>query len=124
MQKTGSRMRVQQALDYFLGKKEKRLNCAQAIARAYQDVCTLHDTTIEQLRHAGNGRAPEGLCGAFYAAKLLLEISNPEKYPQLEVDFFQKARSFKCQEIRKSKTLSCTECVQTCAFFLQEIYKQ
>ena len=48
-----------------------RLNCAQSVLHAWREV--VGDTTlaVSDLKPAGAGRAPEGLCGAVYAACLL-----------------------------------------------------
>ena len=48
-----------------------RLNCAQSVLYAWRAVFGDTTITIPELKPVGAGRAPEGLCGAIYAACLL-----------------------------------------------------
>ena len=48
-----------------------RLNCAQSVLHAWREVVGDTALAVADLKPAGAGRAPEGLCGAIYAACLL-----------------------------------------------------
>ena len=93
------------AVNYFNGKE--RYNCAQAIMKVYCSQCD--DSDIYSFKKAGYGRAPGGMCGAVYAAGLLVEDTN--KRVELEEKFSKAAGSILCREIRKSRTVSCRKCV-------------
>lgn len=88
-------------------QKPKKYNCAQAIAKTFG-----RDDLIESLAPCGSGRAPEGLCGALYAALLIL--SN-EKQDAMKRRFLQAAGDVRCQSIRQAGQTSCTECVRIAA---------
>lgn len=62
-----------------------------------------------EVRNFSGGRAPEGTCGALYAAKLLAP-QNAEKI----VEFFKAgAKNFTlCKEIRPNKVILCNRCVE------------
>jgi len=58
------------------------------------------------------------MCGALYAAKL--QLDNAEKKTALEKSFKDKAKHLTCKEIKKNKTLSCIQCIETVAALLKE----
>ncbi len=68
---------------------------------------------IDSYSAYGGGRAEDGLCGALYAAKTLL--NDPEKTELLKKEFSVKAGSVKCREIMKLKKLPCADCVDLAA---------
>lgn len=92
-------------------------NCAQAILKAFQEKYNLPDKIIIDFAKYGGGRAPEGLCGALYAANYLilnipaLSQHSPKLYQTLCAAFSAKASAITCKEIRKAKQLSCEGCV-------------
>ncbi|MCX6914223.1 MAG: hypothetical protein NT167_14415, partial [Verrucomicrobia bacterium] len=63
--------------------------------------------TIADLKPVGAGRAPEGLCGAVYAACLLA----PSRAEELKAAFAARLGSLHCKEIRAAKKHPCAECV-------------
>ena len=100
-------MEVTQALDHFRNKQGHNYNCAQAVAVAFGDDPTRFETH-------GSGKAPEGWCGAAYAAAELIQD------PQLVKEAFQQAAgSVTCREIRHTRALSCAACVETSARIVQ-----
>lgn len=65
--------------------------------------------TAEMFRNFGGGRAPEGACGALYAAKMM----QPDHAEALE-DFFRRGAKdcTKCKEIRPNAVIPCNRCVE------------
>ncbi len=100
----------------FLFKKGRK-NCAEAVAEAWQKVSGRDPELKENLSKCGSGRAPQGLCGAIYAAQL---VSDEDKKAELNDRFADAAGSLLCQEIRSMKKLSCPGCVELAAALLEE----
>ena len=99
-------MPVQRAIAAF---KTRRLNCAQSILRAFQQEHAVPEEAIERAEGLGHGRAAGGRCGALHGALQLADDDSARDH--LRKGFVSKAGSEKCREIRKSKTLSCEQCV-------------
>lgn len=98
---------------YYLGKKgPQRLNCAQSIAEALREKFPLGEETVTLLATCGGGRAPEGSCGAFYAAQRILERYSPENLAEKMELLRSFAGSLKCREIKTLKIKSCLECIE------------
>lgn len=118
-------MPQQKAKNIFLGRDgEKRGNCAEAVLRAFKDSIGVEENLITLAKSHGGGRAPEGYCGAYYAAKLLIEkYCCPEKAKEFEEYFKNLATSLKCGEIRQARKLSCVGCVEKAAEFIAKAKK-
>jgi len=82
----------------------KTHNCAQATAEG----CGRHDL-VEPLKTCGGGRAPEGFCGALYAA---LMMNPPERHASMIEAFHAAVGSNYCQEIKAVGTVPCARCVE------------
>jgi len=110
------------AKNHFLGKEGlRRLNCAQAVASAFQEKYDLSAETLEAFRAFGSGSAPEGLCGAYYAAKYILEKNEAQgEANRLERYFLEQAGDIRCSRIRACRKLSCLGCVEKSAEFLEK----
>jgi hypothetical protein len=91
-----------------------RLNCAQSVLHAWREVVGHTALAVTDLKPAGAGRAPEGLCGAIYAACLLA----PDRAEELKAAFVAGVGSLYCKEIRAAKEHSCAECVAEAAEML------
>lgn len=91
-----------------------RLNCAQSVRHAWREVVGDTALAVADLKPAGAGRAPEGLCGAAYAACLLA----PDRAEELKAAFAAGVGSLYCMEIRAAKEHSCAECVAEAAEML------
>jgi len=116
-------MSIEKAKKHFLGKEgHARLNCVQSILTAFKDKVSFDEKTMAKLASYGGGNAPEGLCGAYYAAKCLLEKNLPNKLQELETFFRNAAGSLKCKEIRQMKKLSCLGCVEKAAEFVDRFH--
>ena len=104
-------MTQKKASDYF--HKEHDYNCAQAILKNFQSEYSISQEMIDSYSAYGGGRAENGLCGALYAAKNLL--NDPKKIELLNDAFLKKAGSVKCKGILKLKKLPCAGCVDLAA---------
>lgn len=88
-----------------------RLNCAQSVLHAWRTVCGDTAMTVADLKPFGAGRAPDGLCGAVYAACLLV----PDRAEELKAAFASRVGSLYCKAIRAAKKHPCTDCVAQAA---------
>ena len=68
-------------------------NCAQCVAKAFG----ADDSIVSELSVCGGGRAPEGLCGALYAAMLLADDADR---PALRAAFRDAAGAETCRKSR------------------------
>ena len=91
----------------------KRGNCAMSVAYGYARATGKSEAeavdAAEMFRNFGGGRAPDGQCGALYAAKMM----QPDHADAIEEFFKRGAQGFtKCQEIRPNKVIPCNRCVE------------
>lgn len=99
------------AASFFRGLE--RHNCAQAILKAYASLTGVEQSCVERFSRWGSGRAPEGECGALFAAKSMLADDSARQ--TLHDAFVRAAGSAACREIRQLGHLSCKQCVETAA---------
>jgi len=92
-----------------------RLNCAQSVLHAWREVVGDTALAVADLKPAGAGRAPEGLCGAVYAVCQLA----PNRAEELKAAFAARLGSLHCKEIRAAKKHSCADCVAEAAELLE-----
>lgn len=78
------------------------LNCSQAVAHGLD-----RDDLREQLSNCGQGRAPDGLCGAVYAAALIAGENAADVFDA----FKQKNGSVFCRELKTKFRVPCPQCV-------------
>lgn len=102
-------MEIQQALNHYTGKSGLRLNCAQSVAAAFGE-----DPQV--FASCGSGHAPEGWCGAAYAAAKL--TGNPLA---ISTAFHERAGAITCKDIRQNRRLPCPGCVETAAQLTKEL---
>ena len=115
-------MSKEKARAHFLGQHgHKKLNCGQTIIKAFQEKFSLSDETISLFERYGGGQAPDGHCGAFYAAKIIMKDRYPEKLDECEKVLLTHAGSTKCKNIRSSRKLTCIGCVEKVAESLENI---
>lgn len=116
-----SKMPINIAKNSYLGKEGiTRMNCAQAVINAFKEKYDIDDDILEEFKSYGSGKAPEGMCGAYYATKYLLEKSDPDKSAEFEQYFTDQAGSVKCHDIKANKKLSCLGCVEKSAEYLDQ----
>ena len=111
-------MPINKAKNYYLGKGSTRLNCAQSVIKAFQEHFGYDDKLVAEFLACGGGRAPGGVCGAYFAAKHLLQKKDPAKLTEFDNWFLEKAGSLQCREIREKRQLSCLGCVEKAAEFI------
>ena len=103
-------MKSKKAAKLFHGKEG--FNCAQAVLKAYQAESGMSDPVILSATVAGGGRAIGGVCGALYAAQIIL--GEGESSTQITEQFREKAGSIKCKDI-KDGACTCREYVEIAA---------
>ena len=115
-------MTKDKAKAHFLGQPgHEKLNCGQTIINAFKEKFFLPEEEIFRFHGYGGGNAPGGHCGSFYAAKVILEKSYPDKLKECEEEFLSHAGSTKCKEIRALRKLTCLGCVEKAAQCLEEV---
>lgn len=115
-------MSKEKAKEYFTDKRRgKSLNCGQSVIAAFTDKFLLDENSVGLFAAFGSGRAPEGECGAYYAAKFILGANRKDDSEKCRDIFLSKAGSVKCKEIRQGKKLSCAGCVETASEFLERV---
>ena len=125
----------EKARSLFRGKD--KLNCAQAVAKAFGDDLDVTDEIIADLAKMGGGRAKDGVCGALFAAqKIVTEIPSPLRregqgegsksdssenlVDDINAEFLDQVETLKCKEIRKAKKVDCRSCVGLAARLLSQ----
>ncbi|WED21255.1 C-GCAxxG-C-C family protein [Vibrio sp. JC009] len=103
-------MKAKQAADLFHGKEG--FNCAQAVLKAFQPESGMSDMTILSAQVAGGGRAKGGVCGALYAAQIIL--GEGEHSEQVKCGFVDATGSALCSDIKQDEC-QCRELVKTAA---------
>jgi len=104
----------------FLGEDGERLGCAQAVAAAFLEMGPVEGIRVEAFAKATGGKAPQGYCGALYAALTIAEKTAPRKAQELKCFFTANAGGLTCKEIRAKKKLKCADCVERAAEILAE----
>jgi len=99
----------------------RRLNCAESVVDAFQEKFPLQAEDSSIFSACGGGRAPDGLCGSLYAAKVLLGKHRPQKVDECGRVLESRAGSTRCREIRALKKLSCVGCVEKIAEFMDSV---
>ncbi|CAL5971351.1 Conserved_hypothetical protein [Hexamita inflata] len=99
------------ALSYFRTAPHRLSCCSSVIA----GVNSLEDPMVAQCSKFGGGQAPEGLCGAAHAVKLL----RPDLEDVMIQRFTAEAGSVKCKEIRGLNKLPCQGCVRIASDILE-----
>lgn len=97
------------------------MNCAQSVVSAFKEKFNLDDNMVEAFQAYGGGRAPAGLCGAYYAVKAIVEKYDREKAAELEEYFLGHAGALECSNIKSMRKLSCVGCVEKSSEFLEKI---
>lgn len=107
------------ASDKFHGVE--KYNCAQAVLKFFENHPAVSPEKIEEFKQFGGGRAPEGVCGAIYAAEHIL--NDKKLTDELKETFKRDAGSHCCREIKTAGRLSCPGCVDMAAEWCSEKLK-
>ncbi|GHT26325.1 hypothetical protein FACS18942_03600 [Planctomycetales bacterium] len=97
----------------FFAQRPKQYNCAQAVAQTFG-----RDDLLKQLKSCGGGKAPDGVCGALYAAMLLADEDQRESVKE---QFLKEAGYLECKAIRQNGQTPCAGCVRCAAGILAKI---
>lgn len=97
--------RVQRAVETF----HKPYSCAQAVYAAFKDA---GQEKLEHLKANSGGRAEGGICGALFAARLIVKESDRSR---LEADFAETAGDTRCKELKTVCKTPCPLCVKIAA---------
>ncbi len=100
-------MSVEKAMQLYLGKGDKKYNCAEAVVAAFGE-------DEGPFSGCGRGNAPGGWCGAAHAAASLMGSS-----VEVENRFKDQAGCVTCHGIRHMRKLSCPACVELGARLVQ-----
>jgi hypothetical protein len=92
----------------------ENLNCAQAVIAAHQAVTGRQGTSVADFQLLGGGRAPDGECGALYAACQMA----PEAATRLRADFAARAGATRCRPLKREVRFPCADCVGLAAELL------
>lgn len=95
-------------------------NCAEAIIKAFAKHFNLDSSLIGKYKNCGSGAAPAGVCGAYFAARDLLQMNCSGKIDEFDKLFVSTAGDLHCPNIRKLKKLSCLGCIKTAADFVEK----
>jgi hypothetical protein len=99
----------------------QRMNCAQSVIDAFKEDYNIENDLVEAFKNYGGGRAPEGLCGAYYAVKYILSKNDTDKLDELEKHFMEHAGALECSNIKGLRKLSCVGCVEKSSQFLEKL---
>lgn len=115
-------MSVQIATNHFLAKDgHEKLNCAQAVLKAFQEKLDIPENIITSFSAHGGGRAPEGHCGAVFAAEFIFGMAGVLDDEINAVAHLEHlAGSAACKAIKEAKQLSCLGCVEACTAYVEE----
>lgn len=98
-----------------------RLNCAQAVLCAFKEKFNIEGDLVEAFKAYGGGRAPGGVCGAYYAAKCIIDRCDKEKEDELKQYFLEHAGALECSSIKGLRKLSCVGCVEKGSEFIEKM---
>jgi len=102
------------ASEYHL---QRRGNCAQSVAFAWGSKYPGGRGVEEVFAGCGAGRAPGGLCGALYAS---CELAGAHAAEAIKRSFAERTGGHQtCKDIRASRALPCSECVELAAELLE-----
>ena len=92
----------------FFHQKPENWNCAQSILKGFQQELNIPESRIVEFKAFGGGRAPNGICGALYAADILMKEQGKNS---IEQEFNEKVGGTLCLQIKRETKTSCKDCV-------------
>ncbi len=108
-------MSIEKAKSLFHGVD--KLNCAQAILKAFQAKFNISEEMIAEYKKNGGGRAEGGICGALYSVQQLM----PEQSVKATEMFNSKAGFATCREIKTVSKYPCSDCVVLAAEIVEQL---
>jgi hypothetical protein len=103
------------------------MNCAQAVLCGFKREFNIEDDIIDLFKTYGGGRAPNGVCGAYYAVKYIIDKYDKDnknkidKIDELNQYFIETAGALECSSIRELRKLPCIGCVEKSSEFLEKL---
>ena len=94
---------------HFFHLKPQCYNCAQSVLMGFQHQFNLPESLITDFKNYGGGKAPNGICGALYAANYLLSLRN---LPPVSKEFSLRVGASTCKQIKGETHTLCLDCVQ------------
>lgn len=88
-------------------------NCAQAVLKTFQDEAGFSNELLVRADSIGGGRAPDGVCGALYATKVL--VNDISMVALITEQFVARTGSHECNYIENSGKITCSQCVRLAA---------
>jgi hypothetical protein len=106
---------IERAISLYSGR---RANCALAVAQAWSEGTGNNCSDLSHFHDCGHGRAPEGTCGALYAART---IAGPQHSAFVDERFSAASGgATQCRDIRSQRALACLDCVRVAAQALSD----
>lgn len=93
----------------FFHRQPECYGCSQAVLLGFKDEFEVSEKDIEEFGAWRGGRAPEGYCGALYAANVMLERRGLAPVTE---EFRAVAGGDKCREIKGGTKYPCIDCVR------------
>jgi hypothetical protein len=98
--------------------RNREANCALSIAQAWCENTGQKCNELGMFQNYGHGRAPDGMCGALYAAT---RVGGSECADNILARFSDASKgATRCREIRGSRALTCLQCVSLAARALND----
>ena len=94
-----------------------RWNCAQAVLHACQETGKAQHLAIEDFRQSGGGKAPQGECGALFAACQ----AAPEKADEIREAFLSQNGATTCHDLKKIHRVPCEQSVGSASAILEGV---
>lgn len=91
----------------------KPYSCAQTVYAAF---APFDAEKMEFMRQNSGGKAPEGACGALFAAMSL----NPARAEEIKREFAKQAGDFRCAQLKGVHKTPCQECVRIAASLVNQ----
>ena len=100
------------AYELFTATPRKH-NCAQAVAAGFGN-----ELLAAEMQSCGGGNAPNGFCGALYAA---LRLTDATHHAEIIAEFTQAAHAAECRNIKSAdQPYPCSECVRKAAELVEK----
>ena len=93
----------------YLNAEPEKWNCTQSIFKGFQKEFNIPDSRIAEIKVFGGGRAPEGICGALFAAEILLAEQGKSS---IKEKFKEKVGNITCLAIKREHKIPCRDCVR------------
>lgn len=101
--------------------RKPRVNCAEALLRAYLGDNAELPAQAEDFHELGYGNADGGRCGAMVAGEHILKLRSPGNRQRFIETFSAEAGEIHCRSIKRHTGTSCAQCVSIAASLLDNM---